>query len=853
MISETSLRLRLLASSLFVLFIAQAFSASLTVSSFEKLYVNSLISSYSVVGGDFQKSVESFVRFGKPLEKLYGINRLIDEVKKKNKDVDDLMILLPDGKVLYGMKPDLIGTTLDPKIASEELKEKFSRKEQTPQIHSSLHQGKYHILLPIRNRDKDWIGAVDISFDEEIIQNRVERIVFWNLKVVAILTGAAALFMALLLYLFVPLKTFGRGTKARIYIILFLVMCSSQITYALINASFFRDNYIGIVHNKAQTRLNFLRDDVEYLLKKGIKIDRLVKMDVLLSEIIRATPEVKDIAIEDTRERILYMADRKGVVDLEKAEPRGATDSSAVKETKESSRYELVVPLEKKGEQEGRIRLHLSGSYIKSQIQEVLYDSLTVLIVSLLFVVELVIFLLVFIRRQLALASEAEPTHIEEELSVGLRRISPKTVPVDSPVRAKEAEEVHEKYSIIRPAAFMYLFATSLSVSFLPLHMANLYERMAGFYQQTFGLSRDIMLALPISAEMLFAGIGIIFAGNLTEKKGWQQPFFYGIMASAVGAFLSGMAMEAFSFIFFRAIMGLGYGLTWTAFQGFILSVTDTSTKARGIASLTAGIFSGIICGGATGGMLAERTGYAPVFLVAAGLVFLPLLIALFFLRDSFDREKKDEQFQVEQKTMTLRTMATYVFDRNVFVLLFFASIPSALCFVGFLYYATPIYLKAIGFTQSNIGRLIMVYGLSMIYLAPLVNKYVDRTQNKKFFIAIGGFLGGIGLAVFFVYTGFLAAAFAILMLGISSSVSLAAQTVFAVDVQAARKIGVGRAMGIYRFLQRMGQVLGPIVLGGMIAAMGVEQGMAVTGAAYIIFTILFLLMVKEGRESRRK
>jgi predicted MFS family arabinose efflux permease len=279
------------------------------------------------------------------------------------------------------------------------------------------------------------------------------------------------------------------------------------------------------------------------------------------------------------------------------------------------------------------------------------------------------------------------------------------------------------------------------------------------------------------------------------------------------------------------------------SFQGFILSTTDTSTKARGIANMAAGIFSGSICGGAAGGMLAERIGFAPVFFVAAALAFLPLLFTLFFLRETY--QKPEEVALVPQDKIGMRNIASYVFDRDIFGLILFATIPGALCFVGFLYYATPIYLKAQGLTQSNIARLIMIYAISMIYLAPLVNKYVDRSGNKKGFIAAGGIIGGLGLAVFFFYKGTAAAVVAIMMLGISSSVSLAAQTVYAVDSPAASRIGAGKAMGIYRFLQRMGQVLGPIVLGLMLTHTGIEKGFAITGVAYIVLTIVFIAVVK--------
>jgi MFS family permease len=821
--SKIPIKLQLLLSAILVLLLAQGFSVALIVSSFEKLYTNSLISSYSVVGRDFQRNLESALRFGKPIEKLYGIERLMEEVKKNSQDLDNLTISLPEGKVLYSIKQDQVGSTLSDNIINDALRTRFNSGAKATQLYSVLHEGRYHILLPVKNRDEQWTGTLDLSFGEDIINSRVKNMIVWNFKMQGIFTVIASFLTGFFLYLCVPMNADERRLKIRIYLILFLVLGLSQITYSFFNTKHFRENYMTIVRTKTLTLTSLLKDDIDYLLNKGVRIDRLIKIDVLLSEIISATPEVSEIGILDRDKRWLYLADVNGVVGLHENETQSeAGHLSDYKYDLEDWRYSIIVPVSGKSDIEGYIRVNLSQKFIGTQVREMVYDSLTVAIISLLFVAELVIFLLIFIKRQLSTVAEDQASQLRQS--------------TDGLFENNKGQNERETYGLIRPGAFTYLFATALSVSFLPLHMANLYEPMLG-------LSREIILGLPISAEMLLAGIGIIIAGNMTDKRGWQNPFFYGIAATAVGAFLSGTAKGAVPFILYRSILGIGYGLTWMSFQGFILSTTDTSTKARGIANMAAGIFSGSICGGAAGGMLAERIGFAPVFFVAAALVFLPLLFTLFFLRETY--QKPEEISLLPQDEIGLRNIASYVFDRDIIGLILFATIPGALCFVGFLYYATPIYLKAQGLTQSNIARLIMVYAISMIYLAPLVNKYVDRSGNKKGFIAAGGIIGGLGLTVFFFYEGTAAAVFAIMMLGISSSVGLAAQTVYAVDAPAANRIGSGKAMGIYRFLQRMGQVLGPIVLGIMLTHTGIEKGFAITGAAYIVLTIVFIFVVK--------
>ena len=151
--SNIPIKLQLLLSAILVLLLAQGFSVALIVSSFEKLYTNSLISSYSVVGRDFQRNVESALRFGKPIEKLYGIEKLMEEVKKNSQDLDNLTISLPEGKVLYSIQPDQVGSTLSDKIINDALRARFNTNAKAAQLYSVLDEGKYHILLPVRNRD----------------------------------------------------------------------------------------------------------------------------------------------------------------------------------------------------------------------------------------------------------------------------------------------------------------------------------------------------------------------------------------------------------------------------------------------------------------------------------------------------------------------------------------------------------------------------------------------------------------------------------------------------------------------------------------------------------------------------
>jgi len=796
-----NMRIRILALVILMLILAQAFNGSLSISAFEKLYVNSLISSYRVIAKDLQRNIESAVRFGKPLDKFLGINALFKELQSNIPDLDNVSISLPDGKVIYSISQDIVGSTLPDVLHID-----FSKPGQI-QIdpnHAIEYDERYHILLPIKSRMKSWVGTIDISFKESLINDKIRSIIIENLKKLGITTVIAAVILAVALSFWV---SFSKGTiqKFRIYVIVLIVLGGAQAIYSVFNVQFFQNNYIEVTRNKAETLTKLLKDDIEYLLAKGIRINRLIKIDQLLSEIIQATPEIEDMRILNQEKELLYLADINGVVNVQKLTEK---KSIGVDTSQDSALYEILLPVRKGEAIEGHIRVQLYRKVIGEKIKEIILDSLTVVIISLLFVVELLFFLLIFIRKQL------QTVHGQE----------------------READ-ASEAYTIIRPAAFMFIFAADLSVSFLPLHMENLYEPILG-------LSKDIVIGLPISVEMFFVGISLVIAGRWMDKKGWQTPFLFGILLCSIGALLSSLAGNAYHFIASRGILGFGYGMSWMAAQGFIFTKTDITMRARGLSYLVAGIYAGSICGGAAGAMLAERIGYGPVFIVAMGIMMLIIPFVLLFMKQYYGRPEQDERKKDER--LKLSQYFKFIFNRNIFSLLIFSSMPAGLTLVGFLYYVSPIYLNRIGTSQSNIGRALMVYGLFMIYLAPVVSRFVDRSTNKKLYIALSGVLGGIGMLVFNFYSGLFAIVLAIFMLSLASSFGFASQSVFALNLKITQDIGTGKAMGIYRAVERLGQVLGPICIGAIIAIIGVEKGITVIGAIYVTLTLLFILWARD-------
>jgi predicted MFS family arabinose efflux permease/uncharacterized membrane protein affecting hemolysin expression len=801
-------RLELFLCSLCILIAAQGFNGGLSMTSLEKLYMQSLISGFEVLGREFILQLQTAVRYGKSLEKFYGIDKNLQDIKRHLPELSDALVVLPNGRVAHSMNPDLVGRGLDETLGKG-LSEagKFVGKGASALYFKS--PGSRHLVYLIKDRDERTAGRVIFSFPEDVIQKKLNAVLYANLRVLGLVTLGAAALLGLGLWFFVPLGPSG-PSGPRLTILLIVVLGSAQAVYSIYNMRLFSNGYLRMTRESVTTLAGVLKTDIESLLGKGLRIDRLTRIENRFLDIIKTMPEIQDISIEDNEGRILNLADRQGPVNVRESAGKPAERRTA------SPDYVVTFPLEpltKDGARkiEGQVRIQLDQQIMASRTRDILIDSLTVVMISALFVIEMYIFLRLFIGKTVRVEQEAKPAELQG--------------PQGSP------------YLLGRPVAFAFLFMWALPGSFIPLFMRNLYEPMLG-------LSKEMVLGLPLSLELLCALFAALVAGNLTDRQGWHVPFLGGVLVAGVGAFLSGLADTGLEFILYRGLAGVGYGLAWMAIQGFIFHYSTPQTRARGIANLVAGIFSGQICGTAVGAMLAERFDYAPVFLVSGVLAVLPLLFSLLFMRRFMHRPSKSVQ-RPRLRWKDLRALAS---NGNYVAILVFSLIPFSLCQVGLLFFAAPIYLNLLGVSPSNIGRVLMIYGLSVVYIAPYISRFVDQSERKKAFIALGGLIGALGLMSLYFFSGFVAVLCAVFFLGVSGSLIGAAQSAFALKLDVIQRVGVGKAMSVQRAADKLGQMLGPIVLGAMMAAVGISKSVAIVGAIFFLATVLFMLISDESK-----
>lgn len=833
------LKLRLIFSAIFLLVLALGFNAVLSLSSLERLYVESIVSKYSVIGKDLKRNVEKALTFGKRIEKFIRMEDLLTETKRNllrrvetredetlpqvmvSETEVDVSISVPEGNILYSTNPSMVGQLL-PSPARFEFEGEKPVKNSAKTTSYVKHQGMYYIAIPIIGGfSKSWVANTVITFSEKQVKSLLYSALMNYLRNILIIFCVSVLVLILLLNVIIRRQMDpSRFPKLKIYLVMFFIIGMSQIVFTGLSINDFKNYYLQIVREKTGVLAAMLKEDIEFFLSKGLKITRLVRMDVMMEEVLKAAPELANITITDDSGIPLYMATKEGSYSyLDDVENKAALDKKM--ETVTDPKYRLVMQLTNSGTAEGYIYVEsydglisviISKQVLFNRLKEIALDYLTVLLISFLFFVEMFILIFQFIKR--------------------------KFIEVSSKYKVT--------YQAMRPAAFLFIIGYAVSNPFLPLHMENLYEPI-------FGLSKDLVMGLPISVRVFCAGLSIIIAGGWLDRRGWHEPFFTGLLFLAGGYIYAWLAPNAIHFIASLGIVGIGYGFSLMAAQGFVIAHTDEKSKTQGLSQLYAGVYAGAICGSAIGGMLAERIGYRPVFLCGAIIIVCIFLYTLYFMREAIRRpETVDHGVHSPGESVKAGKVVRFIFSRNVISLIILSSIPAAIATVGFLNYFSPIYLNRIGTSESNIGRIFMMHGLCIIYIAPFLSKFVDASSNKKTFIVIGDILGSLAFISFYfaglyVFGGIFATAAAVLFLGLSTAFA-DTRSSYILKLKITRELGSGKAMGIFSSAERIGQVLGPILIGWIVVALGMNKGILYIGIIYLLATLFFLIIAQNDK-----
>lgn len=749
--------------------LCQIFFGLLQLSSLETKLRTGVIGIADTVAGTLADDLSMGLRLGKHLRNFYNLENLLRDVRKTFPMAHDICVTDAAGNLVEAVPGMRTGQAFIP------VDKKFLNRSRGRDSRFGA-DALYYADKPLLGRNDVLLGYVLIRLKASVLDKRITPAVAAIARN-SLLAMAATMAATLLILRLAPFFT-ARGAldRKRVYLSFGMLFAVVLLASSICNHMAFRQEYFSIAMDNSRTLGQTMRETLRRTIGKGVPVSLLKAVEEYFET--AAAKTAGSVLIELYRpDGVLAFSSRRAFFG-EKTVPGSAGDAGF----SDAARPEGAAPW--------TIRTSLSQDAFDAAVREDILNSASLCIVSLTLLFELLLLFCLFLERRAGAARAA----------------------------AGDTDSVRYN-TVLRAVFFLFMLALDMSVTFIPLRMAEL---PSDFW----GLPRDVVMGLPVSAEVAMAGIGIFLTGRYISRYGAALPMSFGFTLAAAGYFTSALASGPLGFILARALAGAGYGASIMAAQAYVF-------RSGGLAGLFAGVFAGSLCGGAAGSMLAEKLGFGAAFHTSGAMMLLLAALPYALLR-SGDAAKAGGTPKPSEKTDFMRTLKAAA-DGQFLALSLFALVPATFIVMGFTKYFMPVYLNRAAVAQADIGRVYMVYCLVLIYLGPLLGGLVLRARSKASGVTAGCFLGALSILPLAIFDSPWATVVCAFILGLANAVNIPAHAEYLLRLDITGQLGGNQALGLLNVVERVGQAVAPIAIGLLMSAFAVRD-IALWGGIFLFF-----------------
>lgn len=640
-------------------------------------------------------------------------------------------------------------------------------------------------------------------------------------------------------------KTLERRLSLTLVGLTTLLLILSLAALSLATLRVFRDDSMPELQRKAATVALSLSTDIRRAVELGVPLAKLSGAEDFFNEAVAPHSEFRYAAFSDPQGAVLYAS--SGVT--ERVLP-AALDEPVTRQGIVHSSYRV----EAAGELIGLVHVGVDAEYVARRLTDILFDIVVTLLASLLVTFEVV---LILVALNITIPINSIQTVIHRgirgrfdfvidsrsggEMKSFIDVLNSVVISLNMRSRAV-ADRLRElgaaplalmsgrprRYTRnttqhIRLPVFIFFFAAELPRSFLPIFASDV-------YQPLLGLPRDIVVALPISAFMLTVLLLTPIAGTLVARFGSRRAFVLGLVPSAIGFAMIGLSTTLIEMTVWRCVNAAGLAMVAMASLGYIADVTNEQTRAQGMATYLGAYVAAGVCGTAIGAILAERIGFGPVFLISAAAAVLSGAMIFFFMPPERARH-------AERRSLQRAHILPVLTNPSLMALQLLFALPIQIITFGYLFFIAPFLLREIGLTQSQIGRVIMLYFMAVILVGPLVARWADKRGHFLPFIIFGSIIAGASCVALLGIVNMWVVVASAVALGLSSAIGTPAAGGMLLKICAEQFPHVPSAsiMGIYRVIERSGGVAGPLIASVLAGHYGYAEASGMIGAAVLL------------------
>jgi MFS transporter, DHA1 family, multidrug resistance protein len=344
------------------------------------------------------------------------------------------------------------------------------------------------------------------------------------------------------------------------------------------------------------------------------------------------------------------------------------------------------------------------------------------------------------------------------------------------------------------------------------------------------------MVGLINSAFLLTTGISAFPLGLLADRWGRKLVVTAGLLISLGTSLLLAVSVAPWQLLLIYLFFGLGLGAIGPTLMAYVADLSPPSHLGRSYGAYTLAIYTGMSLGPALGGWVADWLGFRLLFVAAAGLVGLVLLLALVFLPGSRRTPRSvavapENPYSWQQLLHNRPLLGCW--------LITFGGCFGLGAFITF----APLYMKEQNLSVGHVGLVFACQAAVNALSRVPFGRLSDRLGRRWVQAILGCLLMALSLVGFgqaHNLSQFLGAAAALGMamgLGFTPVGALIAEVV----PPAAR----GMAMGGYNSCIYLSMMLSAAVMGAVMSRIGYGSGYALVGLVMALTTAGFYCLIR--------
>ena len=736
------------------------------------------------------------LRSGLPLKQFVGFNTIAEPILSADQTISSMTVHDPSGKEVFSVsKAPVDDVELESKLnfAANFFATTSEKKVQLDSGLSLQTKGdEYKIVVPLQDKFET-VGTLTVKMPKSVVTKKVTEL-FGSLLLFA---PVVALAFAAFIVFFSRALQGARLPWAQITFAGVFVVASGVVIYTMVTL------YADGAQSKARALAGSLGQRLNDIVAFNINLDEIEGLDRTFGEYLKVNPDLSAAALTQNG-RILIHTDKSRIG------KRWASNTDnyvyLVQLTPEDSVRQVSVAVE------------LPSHVVTTQVLRSVKNFAALFIASA-FLATLFFQVGGAVRGSTELLSQKFAEVKEERL-----------------------------LDYVKPVFFLGVLAEHMTYAFLPQYIQESAIKAS---------IPEAYVTAPFFGFYLAFALSLIPAGHLAKRIGTRPLMYLGLILAGFGIGAVAMTENFWTIAFARSVSGIGQGMLFIGIQSYLLAVASPQRKTQASAIIVYGFQGGMISGMAVGSLLVSSMGTNGVFTLSAIIAF----VAALYCVSAVPRVVSDNGTgATEGKLLNSLGLAL----RNVqFVnTMLTIGVPAKAVLTGIVTYALPLLLAGALYEQADIGQIIMIYAISVVIASRFIAPYVDRLGSARDILFYGTFISAIGLGIISyggshvneltMAMGAQASTVMLLigiaLVGIAHGFINAPVVTFVADSELAHKIGAGSATATYRFVERAGHIMGPVLMGVLFtmfddpwAALGFVAG------AIAILGMFFLVSAQDG------